>query len=301
MPYLALALFLYLVGVVVCARRWQVLLHGCDVQISLASATALYFVGNFFNNILPGSVSGDIVKMYQLSRHCDRSEVAVASVLIDRVAGLLVLVAIAATAVPFSRDLVPWHMSVIVVGAAVGMWGGVWLLSRDRLWHGLRSRSGLLRRLAGWGRLRRLYRAMRLIRRRATAEALVLSLVFDILWIAVRYLIALALGLHLSIWYFLIFIPIISLITLVPVSFSGLGVREGAYVYLFSQVGVEAPLALSMSLAFYVIRVIGGIIGGIVYGLGSRTYLGKPKDRTESPSTRPELGATDSGSEIGGA
>jgi uncharacterized membrane protein YbhN (UPF0104 family) len=101
--------------------------------------------------------------------------------------------------------------------------------------------------------------------------------VFDVAWIVVRYLIALALGVHLSIWYFLLFIPIISLVTLVPISFSGLGVREGAYVYLFSQVGVEALSAVSMSLGFYGLRLIGGLIGGVIYALGSRTYLGEGK------------------------
>ena len=53
--------------------------------------------------------------------------------------------------------------------------------------------------------------------------------------------------------------------------------REGAYIYLFSQVGVDAPVAVSMSLAFYGIRLVGGLIGGIIYALGARTYLGERK------------------------
>jgi len=272
------ALGLYLLGVVICSYRWQVLLDGHDVRVPLRALTALYFVGNFFNNILPGSITGDVVKMYQLSRYSDRSDVAVSTVLMDRITGFLVLFAIAAGAVPFAHELVPWQTSVLILIVAVGMWGAMWVFTRRSWWKGLRDRTGLLDRLARTEKVGKVCRSMRMYDRRVTARALGISLVFVASWIVARYLIALALGVHLSIWYFLLFIPIISLVTLVPISFSGLGVREGAYVYLFSQVGVEAPTAVSMSLAFYGLRLVGGVIGGVIYALGTRTYLGRKEE-----------------------
>ena len=276
--YLGAALGLYLVGIVICSYRWQVLLGSHDVRVPLRSLTALYFVGNFFNNILPGSISGDIVKIYQLSRYGDRSDVAVSTVLMDRITGFVALFAIAAGAVPFAHELVPWQTSVLILVVAVGMWGAMWLFTRRSWWKGLRDRVGLLDRLTRTEKVGKVYRVLRTYDRRITARALGISLVFDASWIVVRYLIALALGVPLSIWYFLLFIPIISLVTLVPISFSGLGVREAAYVYLFSQVGVDAPTAISMSLAFYGFRLVGGLIGGAIYALGTRTYLGRKEE-----------------------
>ena len=276
--YMGAALGLYLVGIVICSFRWQVLLGSHDVSVPLRSLTALNFVGNFFNNILPGSISGDVVKMYQLSRYSDRSDVAVSTVLMDRITGFMALFAIAAGAVPFAHELVPWETSVLILIIAVGMWGGMWVFTRGRWWKGLRDRIGLLDRLARTEKVGKVYRAMRTYDGLVTARVLGISLVFDASWIVVRYLIALALGVRLSVWYFLLFIPIISLVTLVPISFSGLGVREGAYVYLFSQVGVEAPTAISMSLAFYGLRLVGGIIGGVIYALGTLTYLGRAEE-----------------------
>lgn len=276
--YLGAALGLYLLGIVICSVRWQVLLGAYDVHLPLKSLTALYFVGAFFNNLLPGSVSGDVVKMYHLSRYSRRKGLAVSTVLMDRITGFLALFTIAAAAVPFARGLVPGQVSLFVVVVAVGMWGGAWLFARTSWWEWLRDRVELFDRLMQNEKVSKAYRAMSMFNGRVTTQALGISLVFDVIWILVRYLIALALGVQLSMWYFLLFIPIISLVTLVPISFSGLGVREGAYVYLFSQVGVEAPVSISMSLAFYGLRLVGGLVGGVIYALGARTYLGQREE-----------------------
>jgi uncharacterized membrane protein YbhN (UPF0104 family) len=91
--------------------------------------------------------------------------------------------------------------------------------------------------------------------------------VLNVLLIAVNYLIALSLGVRVSLWYFFLFVPIISFLLVLPVSLSGLGVREGGYVYLFSQAGVSAPLALTMSLVVYACNVAAGSIGGMLYTL----------------------------------
>jgi len=273
--YLGAALGLYLLGIVISSVRWRVLLGVYDTRFSQWAITALYFVGVFFNNLLPGTIGGDVVKMYQLSRRVQRKDLAVSTVLMDRAVGLLALFAIAAAAVGFAHELVPSHISILLLLTAAAMWGGAWLFTRRTWWERLRDRNQLFDRLMRIEMVSKAYRAMNVFDRRMIARALGISLVFDAVWICVRYLIALALNVHLSFWYFLLFIPISSLITLLPISFSGLGVREGVYVYLFSQVGVDAPISVSMSLAFYGLRLVGGIIGGLIYALGARTYLGR--------------------------
>ena len=77
-----------------------------------------------------------------------------------------------------------------------------------------------------------------------------------------------------KIWYYFLFVPITSIVTILPVSFAGLGVREGAYVFLFIQAGMPRETALSLSLLVYVISIFApGLIGGAVYVLkGARDY-----------------------------
>jgi hypothetical protein len=95
---------------------------------------------------------------------------------------------------------------------------------------------------------------------------------------AMNYLVALALGIRISLFYFLVFIPIISFLLALPISFSGLGVREGGYVLLFGQAGVPPSLAFAMSLCVYAIAVATGLIGGVLYMLEG--FRGLDEERT---------------------
>jgi len=266
--YLLGGLSLYLLGVVVCSYRWGGLLSAHGVHVPLSRLTALYFVGIFFSNVLPGSITGDVVKAYQLSRYSQRTDVAVSTVVMDRVVGILMLLAVAAGATPFGYHLVPPTIPLIIVVVAVAAWGGVWLLKQRGLWRWLRQRIGPINRIAKSRLVQKIALSLDVYDRKVVVRALAISLLFDMLWISVRYLIAEALGVHLNIWYFLLFIPLITLATMIPIFFSGLGVREVSYVYLFSQVGVPAPLCISMSLVFYAFRLCGGVIGGVLYTLG---------------------------------
>jgi uncharacterized membrane protein YbhN (UPF0104 family) len=107
-------------------------------------------------------------------------------------------------------------------------------------------------------------------------QAVLLSFAFNILLMIMNYLAALSFGVRISFWYFLLFIPIISFLLTLPISLSGLGVREGVYVYLFSQVGVPPSSALAISLSMYGVTVATGLIGALIYAVeGYRGMRGK--------------------------
>jgi hypothetical protein len=270
LPHLAAAFVLYLVGIVVRAYRWQILLSALRIDISLARLTALYFVGTFFNNILPTGIGGDVVRVYELSKQSKRPIESVGTVLLDRATGLLVLFLIALIALLFSFQLIAPNIVATIVILCLSSWAGLGLLlQRDWL-----ERWGLLRIMAKVKQLRELYESIYACGLKAIGGALAISLIFNVLLIAVNYLIALSLGVEIPLWYFLLFIPLISFLLVLPISLSGLGVREGGYVYLFAQAGVSAPLALAMSLLFYALNVATGLIGGLLYAFeGARKYI----------------------------
>jgi len=272
LSYLATALGLALVGIVVRAYRWKVLLDALGIKISLSRLTVLYFIGTFFNNFLPTGVGGDVVRMYELAKQSERPAEAVGTVLVDRATGLLVLFLMALVALLFSYRLVtPQVSAAIVLLSFVGWGGAAFLLKRDWL-----ERCGLLRIAAKMKQLEEVYESVCACGPKAIAGALAASLALNVLLIAMNYLIALSLEVRVSLWYFLLFVPIISFLLVLPVSLSGLGVREGGYVYLFSQAGVSAPLALTMSLVVYAFNVATGSIGGILYALeGARGLRGE--------------------------
>jgi uncharacterized membrane protein YbhN (UPF0104 family) len=200
----------------------------------------------------------------------------------------------AVVALAFGYQLVePWMIAFTVL-LFVGSLVAVWLLLNRRLWQGLGER---LKPLASLGQqqgsvlspalskvegkaegivkgLKRLYESLHGYSISAVGKTLGVSLGFNILLITMNYLLGLSLGDRVSIWYYCLFVPITSIVTLLPVSFAGLGVREGAYVFLFTQAGMPRETALSLSLLVYVVSILApGLIGGVIYVLkGARDY-----------------------------
>jgi len=293
--YLLAALIVALLGVVVRAYRWQVLLSALEIEVPLGQLTALYFIGFLFTNVLPTGFGGDPVRMYELSRYTHRAAESAGTVLADRFFGLIVLQAMAVVALAFGYQLVePWMIAFTVL-LFVGSLVAVWLLLNRRFWQSLGER---LKPLASLGQkqgtalskivgqvsnfsiaegLKRLYESLHGYNAAAVVKTLGVSLVFNILLITMNYLLGLSLGTRVSIWYYFLFVPITSIVTILPVSFAGLGVREGAYVFLFTQAGMPRETALSLSLLVYVVSIFApGLIGGVVYVLkGARDYAAK--------------------------
>jgi uncharacterized membrane protein YbhN (UPF0104 family) len=78
--------------------------------------------------------------------------------------------------------------------------------------------------------------------------------------------IGLALGAKASLAQYAVFVPITSLVLVIPISFAGLGVREETYRQLFGQVGVPPEVAVAMSLMVYVFgNICTGLVGGVIY------------------------------------
>lgn len=265
--YLLAALALYLAGVPLRAYRWQGLLSALHVSVPLRRLTSLYFVGTFFNNLLPTGVGGDVVRAYELNKDGSGAAVAASTVLADRATGLLVLLAMALVSTLFGYRLVSPNLVLVIAAVSLGSFAGVGVLLWDSLWRKVGRRFPGLRRLLARKGIADFYRFLQTYRGRPIVNALLISLIFNVVLIAVNDLIALSMGVRVSLWYFLLFVPLISFSLVLPISVSGLGVRESAYVLLFGQAGVAAPLALAMSLAFYALNIVTGIIGGVIYAL----------------------------------
>ena len=276
------AFFLVIVGIMVRAVRWMALLRALEIQVPLRRLIELYFVGAFFNAFLPSGFGGDVVRVLELTQNTPTAA-AVGTVIVDRMTGLLVLFAMALAAIPFSQSLLPAGTALAIgLFAAAGLTAG-----------GVLLQGGLLRRWGRWlpgplaltgeGALARAYRAVTDCGPRAIAQALGVSLVFNLLLVTINYLVARAVGVDIAYTYFLLFVPILSVTLIVPISIGGLGVREGMAVILFSQAGVDEAAAFAASLGVYLVStVLAGMLGGLIYlaqgTLGLRTR-GAPPDR----------------------
>ena len=283
----ALAFLLFQLNVIIRAYRWYVLLRALNDEPKFGYLVYLYYIGFFANNFIPSGFGGDLVKVVSLRQSHGRGAEALSSVLMERVTGLVgsSLIALAAllwnlAAHALTLDL-PWFLWALIVVTALGI-PMAFFIAR---WS---NPIGLLNRLYPkatglpfYGKFENLVNTIHRYPVRALVSALLISLPFTLNLILVQVTIAWALGIHLPFRIFALFVPIIAIINLLPITFNGLGLREGIYTFLFVPVGVPAATAVSMSLAFYFLRFSAGLLGGLMYAFRSILSFARPPEARE--------------------
>lgn len=248
---------------VIRAFRWRALLLAVGVQVPVRRLVYLYYVGTFFNTFLPSGFGGDAVKMYELNRYSHRASESVGTVLVDRLVGLVALFIMGLLAWPFVAPALPRLEGLLLLAICCLGLAGTWLLFQRRL---IDRVLGILPGKVG-SAITRLYEAVHTCGTGALWRSLLISLGFYGVFFAMVYLIALALAVRLPFLYFVGLMPVISLSMMIP-SVGALGTREGAYVLAFAGTGLTtAPKAIAMSLGFYLINVITGLIGALLYAV----------------------------------
>jgi glycosyltransferase 2 family protein len=276
-----LAVAVYAVTQVVSSVRWRLLARPLGFREPPGRFVAYYYVGMFFNLVLPTSVGGDVVRAWYLDGRSGRKVAAFLSVLADRASGLLVLIAIACVAAVCSPlDLPPRaRWSVYGVGASAGL-GLVVLLGLARyspsrlaasapraLTPALAGRSGLngLRKLLAAAR--DLHDAL-LPRPRVLLITTLLSVFVQIANVLLVWLVGRSLALDVPASYYWVMVPVVTLLTLVPVSLNGMGVREWGTVLMLAPLGVSSEAATALAFLWFLTFSAVSVAGGGFYLFG---------------------------------
>jgi glycosyltransferase 2 family protein len=230
--------------------RWQVILRATGHRVDVVTLLRCYFAGMFLNVFLPGALGGDVYRVYRVGRQTGDAEAAFVSVFLERFTGLGALALLALLGLPVSFGLMgSWDIQVLFVGCLAALAGAVLLIASRTL---LGRAEPWLRRLCLGGLVARLARIQELLRvfarhRRALLLSVGISLGLQVAIVTYHYLVARQLHIDISFLEMLVFIPIVAVITLLPISLGGLGVKEGLWVYLFSRNGLTAEQALLLS------------------------------------------------------
>ncbi len=244
-------LAVYVATQVVSSVRWQMLARPLGFRQPWGQFVAYYFIGMFFNLVLPTSVGGDVVRAWYLDNRSGRRSAAMVSVLLDRGSGLCVLLALACVAAALAPVQLPAFIAWSVWGLAAAAAAG------------LASLPLLLRWTNRFARLRPVVEAMGVYRRevRLMVLATLLSVFVQAANVVLVWLIGAAMGLPVPPLYYWILVPVVTLVTLVPVSLNGMGLREAATVFLLAPLGIETGTALSLAflwfLSFSVVSLVG--------------------------------------------
>ncbi len=262
-PY-TLALLLAFVGILLRAVRWRILLNAANAKVPFRRLAYLYFVGAFFNAFLPTGFGGDVVRVLEIGEGASSSQAAGTAV-VDRLTGFIVLFWLALIALPFGAHLLPPATTLVIALLAGAVTLGSALLFEGRLLRWITARFPRSLSLAGDAWLGRTYDVITACGWRAIAGALGVSAIFNVMMNFAGLLIARAFGMDVSMWTLFLFIPVATAALLVPISISGLGVREGIFVTLFAQVGIADSKAVAFSLAWYSLDFAMALIGGVIY------------------------------------
>jgi glycosyltransferase 2 family protein len=241
------------------AKRWQLYARELRFEHPLSKYCAYYFVGMYFNLSLPTSVGGDVVRVWYLNGKSGRKWAAFASVFLERVNGLMVLVAMACLGTLLSPMSLPWWIPASVWGVA-----GVGVL-------GLAS----LPIVQGWQRLpaqrrQQLQTLLKLLKvPHVTIWATLMSVLVQLIGVVSLWFIGLSIGLDIPVAYYCILCPMVSLLTLLPISFNGMGLRELGMVVFLAPLDVSKDTATTLGVLWFAVTALVSLMGGLVYLFGA--------------------------------
>jgi len=271
--YLIAAVALYYIVQCLSAYRWYLLLKPPDIEIGFLRILSLYYLGMYFNFFLPSAIGGDFFKVYYLNKETGRLSASTASVFVDRDVGMGGLLIAATLVAAYGGTRIPPENGVLLA-PLFALVGVVFIAANLALFY--RPSYNLLHRLLSLFRMKRadekvenLFESVNSYRGQWSlgAIALIISLGVQIGCAMVNMLAASAIGLRTQNGWidYMVFIPAIGLIGMIPLSVNGAGWREASYILLFTSVGAEPHQAATLSLLWLGIMVVTSLPGGIIY------------------------------------
>lgn len=252
-PCLFLSLTMVNLCMLVSALKWQPLLTTLRIQIPFLKLLSFYYVGLFANNFLPSSIGGDALRIIDVARASGKTKEAAASVIMERLLASLALALTAAAALTFGSRLegnsyVYWLIGGLVVAcmAAIGLLFCFPFKENGRIGN-LLYRLGEYREQPG-----------------TLCKVLLFSFLFQGLLVVANVFAFQSLGADIPLVSHFLYIPVIMAVSMLPLSINGLGIREGMYVVLYKQSGVDPAVAVACSLVFFILVGLSSLAGGVI-------------------------------------
>jgi len=256
---LLLTVPLLLMQIVLAALRWGTVIRAIYAPAGFNTVLPLMYVGIFFNQVLPSAIGGDAVRVWHIYRQGLSLRAAFNSVLLDRLVAMAALLAVMLSTLFWFYRLVDDGRVRLAVNAAIGLLAaGLVLLylfkslpeAFDR-WRPTRALCNLSRDLYAL-----------VVSPGAMRRALSLSVLLHVLTAFVVYVIARSLSLPLGVLDCLALVPPVILLTVLPISLAGWGVRELGMIAALGYAGIAATDALLISITYGVLALLVSLPGG---------------------------------------
>lgn len=262
------------------AVRWQLVLKSLGAPLGLAEIFRYTLIGGFFNQLLPSGMGGDVLRAWYAKSADVPLVKAVASVVVDRLLAVMALLLIVVAGIPFaiSSGLPRAALAALTIVASAFVFAVAVFVAidrgHDRLLAFFASKAGTAARA-----VEGLLHAVRDTRRMMLTwpdgpVALGISLANHVAAGYAAYLLVVALGGQVALVSAIILFLMVLLLTMLPISFAGWGVREGAMVVAFGFAGVPAEVSLGASILYGACQLAAALPGAVVWLLNRRAVPG---------------------------
>ena len=265
--WIGVAVFLSLVVATTLANnRWKSFLGMIGVEESFWRLVCLNWKSGFLGLMIPSSQGYDVLRIYNIEKAHPESRGKVGStVIVERIIGMICLIFIALTALMFVGEgsfVWPIMILIAIIAAIVFVVRNQWCAKKINV---LLESSRFMPKASAY--ILKLYNGLhtfpfdgRLV------WSIFLILMLQLSNILVVYCLFRACGCNVSLVYHLLYQPVISVITLIPITFGGIGLREGGFTYFYTPLGVDPGVLIAVSIAYYcIMTLLPALLGGVVY------------------------------------
>lgn len=267
--WLVAAFLAYGVTTFLSVVRWQILLSACKAPIQFARTSQLTMIGLFANSFLPGVMSGDFVKILYATRDMPKIKpTVVMSVVMERLLGFIAMFLVS-TALILSRysALTSETATRYAVYFYFFAFGVILTLIALGAWKKSSKIFPFLKKLPWQKTLKEAAQAYRFFMGHLLCfwGGLFLSILAHFSLMMMSFFVSEALGMNLNFWDLAAVLPLVMLVTLIPATPGGFGVREVAFQHFLIFAGMTAEASVALSLGGFCIVLIWNLLGGIVF------------------------------------
>lgn len=257
-------------GIVLSAWRWQRVLAIFDEHVPLRILVRHYFAGQFVGNVLPSTIGGDVLRVSRLTVNIGDGPTAFGSVVLERLTGFIALPMICLFGFAINPSLLGEPRSwIALLASGLTLLALVFILTlaaHPKL-------AGRFREDEGWTRfIGAVHVGVERMRRqpKRAMGAIATAMLYQVSMVAVMWIIGRALEAHVPNGAVLAYFPAVAMAQVLPLSLSGLGVREGMLVLLLTPLGVSTGKAVGIGLLYYLVMLVVSLPGAPSFAVGAR-------------------------------
>jgi uncharacterized protein (TIRG00374 family) len=267
-PTLLLAFSLHFLGCFISVVRWRLLLQAQHITMPLPFLLKSYMVAIFFNNLLPSTIGGDVVRIHDTCRMGNNKGGAIAAVFLDRLLGIFVLMGFVLCSLLFSGNLsffFSYIHSQIIIFILCFVTIIITLLMFYKQLTSFCIKFTIFNKIENF--IEKSLEKLSLFRKdkKIIVISLLLSLLLQINVVIYYFLISSSIDLSVAVNELFVIVPITVFTMMVPVSINGIGLRENIFVFILSAYNVSNHSSIAMAWIDYGMVVLLGIMGGIIY------------------------------------